>query len=105
MTIDKSKLLGKTIADVDDKCVNVLIIRFTDGSAIELDTERVMDGLHEIIVRNHTDPDQENKSKCKCGQPGTEELHSCPFSEEINNNFKARCNCCRACVHECCMDI
>lgn len=32
-------------------------------------------------------------------------LHGCPYAEEINDDFKSRCNCCEACTHECAMDI
>ena len=38
-------------------------------------------------------------------KPGTDELHSCPYQEEINNNFKAECNCCEFCQNECAMEI
>ncbi len=36
---------------------------------------------------------------------GTKELHSCPFQEEIHDNYLESCNCCEECVHECLMDI
>lgn len=48
----------------------------------------------------------EQEQKCQnCGKHPAEELHSCPFQEEINDNSEAGCNCCADCVHECCMDI
>ena len=45
--------------------------------------------------------------KCRsCGlMAGTDELHSCPFAEEIHDNSDESCNCCSACEHECAMDI
>ena len=33
------------------------------------------------------------------------ELHSCPYSEEINDNYEANCKCCEACERECREDI
>lgn len=47
-----------------------------------------------------------NVAPCeKCGEPSTKELHGCPFSEEINNDYSENCNCCQGCTHECTMDI
>lgn len=45
--------------------------------------------------------------RCKaCGKnPGTENLHSCPFNEEINDDPEENCNCCADCEHQCAMDI
>ena len=32
--------------------------------------------------------------------------HSCPFQEDINNNYDSHyCKCCSKCRHECAMDI
>lgn len=46
-------------------------------------------------------------AKCeKCGSnEGTDELHSCPYAEEIANDCTETCNCCDTCYYECCMDI
>ena len=44
-------------------------------------------------------------STCRCGQPGTDENHPCPFAEEINDNHEDVCNCCEDCQYECTMDI
>lgn len=42
--------------------------------------------------------------RCSCGKyPGTE-LHTCPYGEEINNNFSL-CNCCDECTQNCADDI
>lgn len=45
--------------------------------------------------------------KCeKCeSDKGTEEMHSCPYASEINDDYSESCNCCEKCEHECCMDI
>jgi hypothetical protein len=48
---------------------------------------------------------EEIKDKCKCGQPGTPELHSCPYQSDINDDDTEGCNCCPDCCHECAMDI
>jgi len=53
-----------------------------------------------------------NESTCKCpGRPEggcqdpTPELHSCTYSEELNDDDSDVCDCCVNCQHECCMDI
>ena len=41
-----------------------------------------------------------------CGKnPAAEELHPCPYHEEINGDAEPCCDCCADCIHECCMDI
>lgn len=45
------------------------------------------------------------ENKCgRCEKPG-EPDHSCPFAEEIHDNYDKQCNCCDECRHECLMDI
>lgn len=59
------------------------------------------------IFNSHTE-----KKKCegKCGardgcQNPAEEDHTCPYAEEINEDYESLCNCCSDCAHECAMDI
>ncbi len=41
-----------------------------------------------------------------CGKPnGTVEAHSCPYAEEINDDYTEGCNCCKECCTDCAMDI
>lgn len=40
-----------------------------------------------------------------CGVNKAEPMHTCPFSEDINDDYETLCNCCDECRHECCMDI
>ena len=40
-----------------------------------------------------------------CGNLKTLELHSCPFSEEIHEDYEPHCQCCPDCEHECARDI
>lgn len=35
----------------------------------------------------------------------TEELHPCPFQEDVNNDPRDCCNCCEDCQYQCAMDI
>jgi 23S rRNA maturation-related 3'-5' exoribonuclease YhaM len=42
--------------------------------------------------------------KCLCGQNGTPD-HTCPFAEEINNDFESMCNCCSGCRYDCAQDV
>lgn len=38
--------------------------------------------------------------------PATDDLHSCPYAEEINDDDSDdHCSCCDECAHECAMDI
>lgn len=39
-----------------------------------------------------------------CGEYA-EEPHTCPFSEEIHDDYESTCTCCRECAHQCAMDI
>lgn len=41
----------------------------------------------------------------RCGGNGTEELHSCPYACDINDDDTPCCNCCEDCRYECAMDI
>lgn len=41
----------------------------------------------------------------RCGGELAEELHTCPYAEEINDDHETLCNCCDECQHDCCMDI
>jgi len=31
--------------------------------------------------------------------------HTCPFAEDINNDFETLCRCCDYCTYQCTMDI
>lgn len=42
----------------------------------------------------------------RCQAPvDTDELHSCPYQCEINDDCSDHCTCCDECQHECAMDI
>lgn len=41
---------------------------------------------------------------CDCGAPA-QELHTCPFKEDVCGNNYEECNCCEECQHQCAMDI
>lgn len=41
---------------------------------------------------------------CRCTAIG-QELHTCPFQTEINDDYAYECNCCDDCMDNCCMDI
>ena len=41
---------------------------------------------------------------CKSGEPG-QEAHTCPYSEEIHEDYETKCTCCEDCEYECCQDI
>ncbi len=42
------------------------------------------------------------EEKCQnCSTEPAEELHSCPYSEEIHDDYDLKCNCCDSCQREC----
>jgi hypothetical protein len=40
-----------------------------------------------------------------CTGVATDESHSCPYQNDVNNDPDYQCNCCEDCEHECAMDI
>jgi hypothetical protein len=40
-----------------------------------------------------------------CTNNAEQEIHSCPYQEEIWDNNEPVCFCCKDCIHECGMDI
>lgn len=65
--------------------------------------------LHRMEVEKVTDSEEDvfnilAHGRCQCGVPG-EELHTCPYSEDINGNYETLCNCCSECSNQCAMDI
>lgn len=43
--VEMQELVGKTIANIDDDCVNVIKLTFTDGSKYSLWSECARDGF------------------------------------------------------------
>lgn len=41
----------------------------------------------------------------KCEINPSQELHTCPFKEEIYDDHEFLCDCCPECTYECRMDI
>jgi hypothetical protein len=50
-----TKIVGKTIASVDtEHAINVVILRFTDGTAVQLNTDRAVGfGLYCPTIEEH----------------------------------------------------
>jgi hypothetical protein len=48
-----------------------------------------------------------NEKMCsRCGKNPAQELHSCPYAEEINDEHDPEyCDCCEECTQECAWDI
>ena len=58
------------------------------------------------LFRLRSDLTKEPKFDTPCNHEGrTKEMHSCPFTEEIDNDDEPCCNCCENCEYECMMDI
>lgn len=53
-------------------------------------------------VKKEEDPYR--SSRCTCGSEKIEP-HTCPFAEEIGEDFETLCDCCDYCTTECAMDI
>jgi hypothetical protein len=65
-------------------------------------------GARAVVDANHAELDalrQQPKSRCKCGEPGTGELHECPYQSEINCDDTPVCNCCDGCRGQCSDDV
>jgi hypothetical protein len=58
----------------------------------------------EEVRELETPETRDEETLCKCGKPGTPELHPCPFDSDIHNDLTPRCNCCEACEYECICD-
>lgn len=44
--VKKSSFEGKTIKEIDTRCVNVIVFHFTDGTKIGLETEHAGHGIY-----------------------------------------------------------
>lgn len=42
---------------------------------------------------------------CKCGKREKQELHTCPYSVDVNNDEETLCDCCDECTYQCAQDI
>lgn len=65
-------------------------------------------GYHEaeeITVAGKLNVIQGCGGRSECKNPPTEELHPCPYSEEIHDDSSDKCNCCEMCQQECADDI
>ncbi len=50
--------------------------------------------------------DTEDDNNLQCSHKDKrQELHTCPFKEEINDDHESLCSCCEACTRECAMDV
>lgn len=51
-------------------------------------------------------PTVSSSGKCsKCEVNDAQLEHTCPYSEEINDDSDSLCDCCSDCEYQCCMDI
>lgn len=41
----------------------------------------------------------------RCNKNKASEWHTCPYNEEINEDYETQCNCCEECMSECADDI
>lgn len=76
---------------------------YKKGGELVIDLKDAPDGEYVYEV---TPAPVECQSYRGCGNPPTEESHSCPFASEINGDHSEdHCNCCEDCQYQCAMDI
>lgn len=52
------------------------------------------------------EPEEPEVEKCQqCKERPAEPEHSCPYAEEISDDYETLCNCCDECRSECSMSI
>lgn len=61
--------------------------------------------LRPLSTRVTKDKEYYCGSRGGCKNPGTEELHSCPYAEDIDDDHEKTCRCCADCTDECAQDI
>ncbi len=49
--------------------------------------------------------DKCKNGNCPFGNDATDELHPCPYAEDINDNHDDVCDCCSECEGQCADDI
>lgn len=52
-----------------------------------------------------SEPEENSEHCADQGHTLTEEYHTCPFEEDVNNDAQFKCMCCDECEHQCAMDI
>ena len=57
----------------------------------------------EKLITQH-DPIPDGKCQ-QCGRNDANKVHTCPYQEDINGDYRSLCNCCDDCTNECAMDI
>lgn len=60
---------------------------------------------HLKVSLMHKDERPSNPCERCSVKQGTVELHTCPYSCEINENYEANCNCCHDCERVCAEEI
>ena len=48
--------------------------------------------------------DNDRPDKCECNEE-YQSAHTCPYAEEIRDDYTTLCYCCEYCTWQCCMDI
>ncbi len=56
--------------------------------------------LTENIAQHYADRLNAGEIICECGKAGQSD-HTCPYKEEMDDDFVSLCNCCKDCEQEC----
>lgn len=86
------------------------VILVESETPVELDPEAFQEIKDTFIkILNRLDPEDPRaivglRPTCvRCGGVGNKP-HTCPYAEEIEDDYEATCTCCDECSHECLMD-
>ena len=88
--------------DYFERLDDVLLIKLDNDPEI---TEDAFRDMKESFTRIIQKLDATTPPTCvRCGGVGNK-THTCPYAEEIDDDYESTCTCCDDCVHECMMDI
>lgn len=60
--------------------------------------------IRERFERMHPGTEPRTEGKCKCGNRGLK-LHACPYDEDLHDDKRPTCNCCKACQDACAREL
>lgn len=59
-----------------------------------------------MSFENEVDDTDDGQPRCgRCLKVVSGDMHTCPFKEEIHDDYATLCNCCDGCQRDCSQDI
>ena len=43
--------------------------------------------------------------ECRCHEMTEDDMHPCPYAQDIEDDNESLCNCCNSCTEDCALDI